>query len=72
MHKSHVGSPSMTMRRYWKGARSTSRDAIVWARSAGDRGYRLVIATRLKAFITVASQVTAEIWSVVIAAAAAL
>ena len=34
--------------------------------------YRLVIATRLKAFITVASQVTAEIWSAVSAAAAVL
>lgn len=35
-------------------------------------GYRLVIATRLKAFITVASQAIAETWSVVSMAAAAL
>jgi hypothetical protein len=40
------------------------------ARAQPATEYRLVIATRLKAFITVASQVTAEIWSGVSAAAA--
>ncbi|MGW1055715.1 hypothetical protein [Streptomyces sp. NPDC002521] len=40
-------------------------------KSAAETGCRLVIATRLKAFITVASQAMAEIWSGVSTAAAA-
>ncbi|MGW1291111.1 hypothetical protein ACWDBD_47375 [Streptomyces sp. NPDC001118] len=48
--------------------RSLRRGAL---KPAAETGYRLVIATRLKAFITVASQAMAEIWSGVSTAAAA-